>query len=257
MRSRRRVPVMASGASVPCTRARPGWTTTPSGVVPGSATEPRRRWANGLTSESVAPPPSAKYTRTPSGDQPGAPGPRPERKRCTRWPGDVDERGRRRRRARRRRPASARRARRPSPPPTPRRGAAGASPACGRPGARRTGARGALTQARPAASGRVGVVGALGRHRRDRLAVEQHVARRARRPPRRPCRCPRRSRPRRGCRRGADRVVAVAGVDRVRAGPPTRRSRRRRRRSRRAPSRRRPGRRRCRPPACRRPSRRG
>jgi hypothetical protein len=51
--------VMASGASVPCIAREPGWTTTPSGVVPGSATEPSRRWANGLTSESVAPPPSA------------------------------------------------------------------------------------------------------------------------------------------------------------------------------------------------------
>ena len=28
-------------------------------ACPGSATEPSRRWANGLTSESVAPPPSA------------------------------------------------------------------------------------------------------------------------------------------------------------------------------------------------------
>ena len=59
MRSRRRVPVMASGRVGALHAASPGWTTTPSGVVPGSATEPSRRWANGLTSESVAPPPSA------------------------------------------------------------------------------------------------------------------------------------------------------------------------------------------------------
>ena len=73
MLSRPRVPMMTSAASVPATRARPGWTATPR-RGPGSATEPSRRWANGLTSESVAAAALGEIHAAPSGDQAGCSG---------------------------------------------------------------------------------------------------------------------------------------------------------------------------------------
>ena len=77
MRSRERVPISVSSPGVPRISARPGCTTIPRGVEPGSRTVSSRRRENGLTSVSVPLARLAKNSRLASGVHAGVPSPLP------------------------------------------------------------------------------------------------------------------------------------------------------------------------------------
>ena len=87
MRSIPRVPVMLSSPGVPVICARPGCTARPAGrAEPPRRCTVRRRKESALSTETVPEPASATYTRVPSLDTAGWPGPRPVRTRSTRPP---------------------------------------------------------------------------------------------------------------------------------------------------------------------------